>query len=259
MVTSLNEQELLYVRFIGRTASYRIPTTISGVQLTLEIPSYSTIIGMLSVILGRKYMPKNQAIGIRYTYETKNFDLETTHRWKRDSKNGKITYHGTNPRRRQVHYNPLLEIFLTDTALEEELHYPKRTPTLGRSQDIAKIDLIKRIKAVPVNKGKVNSTLIPVNFTNTKNFTEQNNMLPKQDVMQGVLYVLPTDFDVSELGKIRIPLNFNMFLGIPKAGQEIEFQQNVRPQLYSFRKQDIQPPPNFPWNENEQTVYLYYY
>ena len=247
--------ELLYVRFIGKTASFRIPTLISGVQLSTEIPSYATIIGLLSNILGRKYDPSGKGIGIKYTYQASNLDLETTHRWQRDSKSGNITYNKTNPRKRQIHYHPLLEVFLTDLDLEEELLRPKRVPALGRSQDLTRIDLVKRIPVTPVTKGKVSSTLIPLSLTYDKG-SEGQKVALQQSIISGVMYLLPTDFDVSELGKVRIPQGFQMFFALPTHNQTIIAPPNS---LFNYKKQDIEPPNNYPWNEEELTTFIYWY
>ncbi len=244
--------EVLYVRFKGRTASFRVPTTISGAQLSLEIPSYATIIGLLSNLLDRKYDPADKRIGMRYAYQASSLDLETTHRWKRDSKSGTIAYHKTNPRKRQVHYEPVLELFLSDVDLYDELRSPKRVPSLGRSQDLARIDYISIIKAKAIPRANLVSTLIPLSLPNTDpNAYDLSIDLSK---MTGIMYVLPTDFDVSELGKIRIPLGFRTFLATSKHALSVTGNN-----LFQFTITDVNPGHDYPWLLFPPEFYLYQY
>lgn len=205
--------ELLYIRLIGYTASFRIPTLVSGTQLSLPVPTYTHILGIISYALDRKYSIHESKIGFRYNYFAENLDLETVHRWARDSKTGRYKYNETNPRQRQVHYKPCLEIFTNDFNLEDSFRKPKRILSLGRSQDIVHIDDIQKINVTEVSEGLLFGSLLPF-----------NNELYHQT---GTIINLPIDFDYSEIGQIRKPIKISPFFALDQIPRPIKINNLV--------------------------------
>ncbi len=197
------------MRFSGPTASYRLPTTISGTQLALQAPPYSSILGMLSHGLDQEIKPSDTRIAYRYTYEGKGMDLETIHRWKRNS-SGSYTYNNiTNIRKREIHYKITLELLLDNLDLLEELNSPKRQMTFGRSQDLATIEEVCLVEAIPTVSGKLWGTLLPINID--------------EDIpADGMFYNLPEYFKQIN-GKIRRAKHVRTFLALPQYKKEIVF------------------------------------
>lgn len=186
-----------YVKLQSYTASFRLPQAISGMQLALEVPPYSAILGMLASASGREITPEDTRIGIHYSYEGSGTDLETIHRWGRKP-TGRYTYNGTTPRKRQVHYNATLEIIFDNLELVDELEAAKHPITLGRSQDIATLAALETVEAKPVEKGTPIGSLIPAKHLINKTFG-------------GFYYNLPEYFDYLD-GYVRRPLKVQQFV-----------------------------------------------
>lgn len=154
--------ELLKVVFKGWTATPRLPQVKSGKALSIPIPSYSTLLGLIGCCLGREVSPSEVRIGFEYRCdEQMAIDLETTHRlaWI----NGKIKPHpkGTAVTEREFHINPELIMFVDAIHWQDAFLNPVGIPCLGRSQDLLWITQIERITATPVKKGILGPTLIP--------------------------------------------------------------------------------------------------
>ncbi len=203
---------VVYARLTGISASFRIAYTISGDQLSLTVPPYSTILGMLTFAKDQEVRPEHTRLGFRYTYQGTARDLEKFHRWERKD-NGQYGYNRTAVRKREMHLFPELELILTNVEFEDVIDRPRRTLYLGRSQDIAAVEELKILEAVPVEKGRLHGTLLPI---------ELGKPLPAN----GMIYNLPECFDYQE-GRVRRPQNMRTFLALPQEEQEIEF-----PNLY---------------------------
>lgn len=201
-------REFVYARFSGPTASYRLPTAISGSQLALEVPPYSSLLGMLSYAADREISPNDGRIGCRYKYNGKNTDLETVHRWGRN-KSGSYSYNETNIRNREIHYSIEMEIILTNLEFKEHLDTPARQLTFGRSQDLVTIEEVQIVTGEQVQNGQIFGSLLPV---------LDNINIPGN----GLFYNLPEYFEYFD-GKIRRPRNIRSFLAINQYPQNIEF------------------------------------
>ena len=200
-------REFIYIKLSGPTASYRLPTAISGTQLALEAPPYSSLLGMLSYASGREITPKDTRIGYRYTYTGQGMDLETNHRWKRNP-TGTYSYDSdTNIRKRQIHYNITLELLLDNLDLFNEIRHPSRQMTFGRSQDLATLEYVRRVNAEEVESGELWGTLLPL---------EQGKDIPSD----GMFYNLPEYFNYDD-GKIRRARSIRLFLALDQYKSEV--------------------------------------
>ncbi|MDH5403421.1 MAG: CRISPR-associated protein Cas5 [Candidatus Heimdallarchaeota archaeon] len=205
-------EEYLYIKLSGISASFRIPTLVSGAQLSLTAPSYSTILGMLSYATGKEVTINDTRIGFRYSYESKSMDLEKIHRWGR-SNAGSYSYNKTNIRNREVHYFVTLELVLDNTELFDSLDNPSRSITLGRSQDLATIDTVRLVKGKTVEKGELWGTLLPIAI--------------HEDIpASGVFFTLPEYFDYL-YGKVRRPMNIRTFIALSQYSTEVEFDNLI--------------------------------
>lgn len=154
------EKELLHVRFEGFTSTFKIPYINTGTLVCAPVPSYSTIVGIISCCLGRLLKKDETAIGFTYLHEGSGTDLETTQRLKFEKGNLK-----KNPTpgitARQFYTSPKLDIYLDNTCLKPHFLNPVGVPTLGRSQDISWITCVETLTSKAVPSGLIKPTLIP--------------------------------------------------------------------------------------------------
>lgn len=191
--------QVLHVRIEGMTASFRHPLVISGTQAVLPVPAYSSLLGMLSACAGRAVTPMETRIGFEYRFSGKDFDFQTTQRWKLDK--GRLQQHPKGPgvMRRQFHTRPRLDIYLTATDLRVALDAPCAAPCLGRSEDIAWISRVEETKLTPVSVGRVGPTLIAEGATNA----------------MGLPLTLAEWFQVGPFGRPRQPGSVARFVALP--------------------------------------------
>jgi len=205
-------KEFIYLDIHGLTASFKVPQVYQGFLISLPLPPYSTILGILSRMAGRMITPEDTRIGFRYTSEGVGKDLETYHRWKRQP-SGSYSYDKTAVRGREVHYNPRLEIILDNTDLLDELSKPKRFITLGRSQDVATINALYIDEGEEIVQGKVENTFVRLEDTG-------------RQLVNGMLFNLPESFDYTK-DMVRMPQNISRYLAILDNEDEIKL-----PNLY---------------------------
>lgn len=147
----------------GLTAFFKHPLTISGTQLTLPCPPYSTILGLISTCAGKVISYKDTRIGYEFRCTSTDVELEKTDRLVLDDK-GNLKEHreGQGILKRHVHFKPQLDLYLTNLDLVAAFRNPINTPTLGRSQDIMWITDVKVVELTPVESGNLGPTMIPV-------------------------------------------------------------------------------------------------
>lgn len=155
-------KEILEVQFTGWTATPRLPFVLSGNAVCMPTPSYSMLLGMIGCCLGRIVEASEVDIGFYYKYDTAANDLETRHRL---AFSGKLKPHakGTDAYNREFHTNPVLTIWINRTDWLDYFKYPIGTPSLGRSQDLLKIDFksVKIVKVKSIEKGKISGCMLP--------------------------------------------------------------------------------------------------
>jgi len=150
----------VHVRFEGLTASFRYPLIISGNQLSMPMPSYSTILGLISACSGRIVKPSETRVGFEFRCTSNNFDIERTMRLKVD-KRGRLTRNKEQGiSNRDVYWFPKLDLYLSNTDLKEAFENPAATPCLGRSQDLAWITYVKGITLEPAPSGNIGPTML---------------------------------------------------------------------------------------------------
>ncbi|MCS3901890.1 CRISPR-associated protein Cas5 [Methanococcus voltae] len=153
--------KLLHVQFQAYTATFKMPNINSGTMVSIPVPLYSTIVGIISSCMGRELQRDETKIGFKYSYENKGKDLETTHRLKYDG--GLLKQNSENSvTAREFHIKPILDIYLSNLNLKEYFLNPVWTPSLGRSQDVAWITKIEEIDAENITNGKIKATLVPI-------------------------------------------------------------------------------------------------
>jgi CRISPR-associated protein Cas5t len=188
----------LHVKMEGFTAFFKHPLTISGTQISLPCPPYSTLLGMLSAIAGRVIQPSDTRIGFEFYCSSRDIEIERTDRLALTR--GILSQHkdGQGIIKRYIYFRPELDLYVTNLELEQAFLSPVSTPSFGRSQDIAWIKKVERVSLKETSSGKIGPTLIP----------EVKMNLPS------LLVRCPEWFDNSVEGKTRLAGPFGFYQGL---------------------------------------------
>lgn len=193
--------KVLEIQFSGWTATPRMPFILSGNAVCMHTPSYSLLLGVIGCCLGRLVSSDEVQIGFEYSYDTVAKDLETRQRLEYDGRRVKKHSKGSDAYLREFHTFPKLTIWIDRIDWKDYFLSPIGTPSLGRSQDILKIDYVKEIEVAAVDEGEVSGC-----------------MLPFSTALQagGQLVQLAESFaENEEIGSGRIPQKSKVFLSIP--------------------------------------------
>jgi CRISPR-associated protein Cas5t len=195
----MTEFPAIHVRFEGLTASFRHPLTISGTQVSTPMPSYSTLLGVISACAGRIVKPEETRIGFELHCQSHDLELERTMRWKVDKK-GRLKPHpkGQGISKRQVYWYPKLDLYLTNLEFKNAFEKPAATPCFGRSQDIAWIVFVRETKLMAREKGALGPTLIAM----------------PQIGVPGLVVRLPEWMENTKMGYTRQPGPFGIYQAI---------------------------------------------
>lgn len=159
MVSSI---QAAHVHMEGLTAFFKHPLTISGTQISLPCPPYSTILGLISACAGKVISHRDTRIGYEFHCRYTDIELEKTDRLVLDDR-GNLKEHreGQGILKRYVHFQPQLDLYLTNLELASAFRNPINTPTLGRSQDIMWITRVEMVELNLVKTGNLGPTMIP--------------------------------------------------------------------------------------------------
>lgn len=189
----------LHVRFSGFSASFRHPLTLTGMQISTPVPPFSTLLGIIGACAGRIITPQDTRIGFEFRATAADREIERTNRFQ--FKNSVLQPHkdGQSIMFRQVHFNPILDLYVTNTNLKQAFESPVSTPSMGRSQDIAWIDFVREISLEPVEEGDLGPTLLPQPFP-----------------VKGLILRLPEWMENDRMGYVRRAGPFGFYMaGIP--------------------------------------------
>lgn len=153
--------KLLEIKFSGWTATPRMPFILSGNAVCMHTPSYSLLLGLLGCCLGRNIEAGEVKIGFKYSFETTAQDLETRQRLEFDGKKIKTHSKGSDAYNREFHINPLLKIWIDRIDWKSFFVSPIGTPSLGRSQDILKIESVSEREVESVKEGNISGCMLP--------------------------------------------------------------------------------------------------
>lgn len=159
--------KVLEVKFSGWTATPKMPFIISGSStggsVCLHCPTYSILLGIIGCCLGRIVISDEVQFGFRYSYDSVAKDLEKRQRLQ--LKNGSLKKHedGGDVYVREFHVYPKLVIWMNRLDWEQYFISPIGTPSLGRSQDILKIDSVKKIEVKSVEETEISGCMLPFN------------------------------------------------------------------------------------------------
>jgi CRISPR-associated protein Cas5t len=145
----------------GFTAFFKHPLTITGTQISLPCPPYSTLLGILGAIAGRPVSQSETRIGLEFHCSSRDVEIEKTDRLALNK--GMLSPHreGQGILKRYIYFRPQLDLYVSNLKLESAFRFPVSTPSLGRSQDIAWIKSVEKIYLKPMPSGNIGPTLIP--------------------------------------------------------------------------------------------------
>ena len=189
----------LHARLAGFSASFRHPLTLTGMQISTPVPPFSTLLGLLGACAGRVVTPQDTQIGFEFRASTTDRELERTNRFQ--FKGGVLEPHreGQSIMYRQVHFNPVLDLYVTNLTLKNALNSPASTPYLGRSQDVAWIEFVREIELLPIEEGDVGATLLPPPYP-----------------IRGLILRLPEWMENDRMGYVRRAGPFGFYMaGVP--------------------------------------------
>ncbi len=157
----------IHVHMEGFTAFFKHPLTITGTQISLPCPPYSTILGLISACAGKIVSPKDTRVGYEFRCISTDIELERTNRFEMDDK-GMIRENpkGQGILRRYVHFYPVIDLYLTNTSFFESFKRPVSPPFLGRSQDMMWINKVEMVELDQMSSGKIGPTMIPYSQIN---------------------------------------------------------------------------------------------
>lgn len=146
------------------TSSFRYPMLISGVQLTLEVPPVSTILGLINAASG-KYLPhQDTSIGYFFEYKAKGVDIETIHMAEVNKKGALLSTRRSNIVKREFLFETFLRLYSPQEELIRCFESPVFPLLLGRSSDLATVDIgsIKPRTLQPMkNAEKISGQVVP--------------------------------------------------------------------------------------------------
>jgi CRISPR-associated protein Cas5t len=170
----------LHVEIQGLTASFRHPLILSGTQITIPVPSFSNLLGMISACAGRAVRPTETRIGFEFRCDSRGVEIERKDRFQlkdgqlqpwaksgapidlRRRSDGRIDTVAQGIGFREFYWSPTLDLYLTNLNLREAFEYPAATPCFGRSQDIAWVASVMEVELEERPRGTVGPTLMPL-------------------------------------------------------------------------------------------------
>jgi len=188
----------IHVQLEGLTAFFKHPLTITGTQISLPCPPYSTLLGIMSAIAGRNVLPSETRLGFEFRCRSRGLEIEKTDRLALNKNVLSPHREGQGVLKRYIYFQPQLDLYVTNLEFEAAFHSPVSTPTLGRSQDIAWIKKVERVSLLERSSGKIGPTLIP----------EIKMNIPS------LLVRCPEWFENSAVGRTRIAGPFGFYQGL---------------------------------------------
>lgn len=217
--------KVLEIKFSGWTATPRMPFIISGSEkggsICLHTPTYSSLLGLIGCCLGRVITSSEVQFGFYYEFDSVNKDLENRKRL--SNKRNRIAPHsdGDSVYLLEFHTNPFLIIWIDRIDWKDYFLSPIGTPSLGRSQDILRIDAVKEIEVDAVEEGEVSGCMLPFSAAIQAG---------------GQLVQLAESFSENEeIGSGRTPQKSKVFLSIPYDSRVMIKHSNL------FKTQDVNP------------------
>lgn len=150
----------------GLTSSVRVPFILSGTQLALPLPPYTTLMGLLSCCAGRTLLAEEVRVGFTYQHAGENVDVaETWQRLEADPATGRLKAKPeTAIGQRGFHAEPDLDLFVVAEDAPRWIANPRGVTVLGRSQDLMSIGQVTQVELTPTDAGRLRGTWYPYTY-----------------------------------------------------------------------------------------------
>ncbi len=154
----------------GLTASFRYPYYLIGVQPTYDMPPPATLYGHIASALGEWFDPHGVRFALRFSYQRKQAELETTYLLKpasgklKDSRLPKALEGEANPIQREILFFPRLTLYLNRPEWEAAFRQPRYAVCLGRSQDLFTYRRVEVVELQPAQSVYWQDALLPYDF-----------------------------------------------------------------------------------------------
>lgn len=142
------------VQISGSVTSFRYPHFVQGFQPTFEMPPPATIYGHICSAVGDYLPPAASQFGYHFTHEGKFIDFREHLHFDDPIQ--------PFPFNRELLYNPVLTLYLTDLSLEAAFRSPYYPVVLGRSQDLMTYSDIRVITLRRAERAYFEHTLLPL-------------------------------------------------------------------------------------------------
>lgn len=147
---------VLRIQMVGAVTSFRYPHFVQGFQPTFLMPPPSTIYGHICSAVGDYIPPQTTQFGYHFSHEGKFIDYQEH-------------LHFSDPIQpfpfnRELLFNPVLTLYLTDLSLEAAFRSPRYPVVLGRSQDLMTYVEVKRVELKRAETGYFEHTLLPLSM-----------------------------------------------------------------------------------------------
>ncbi len=168
----MNTRLVTRIRVEAPIASFRYPFFLIGRQVSYDMPPPSTIYGHIATVLGELPEPASVQFGYHFTYAAKGQDLEHQQiiyaggaKFEQDGVNYPTSVQGTvQPHLRDFLFQPRLTLYLDGEQWAEIFQNPVFCVALGRSQDLASITKVEKVKLEPANDAYFEQTLLPFSW-----------------------------------------------------------------------------------------------
>jgi len=163
--------QVLKIQAEGLTTSFRYPHFMTGVQPTYEMPPPATIYGHIASALGRWFDPSEARFALRFAYERKMTDVETTILLKssggklpQDKSLPKVLEGKANPFQREILFFPRLTLYIDRPDWMDAFRHPHYAVALGRSQDLFTYTSVEIIQLKRAEDAYLQDILLPEHF-----------------------------------------------------------------------------------------------
>lgn len=155
--------EVNRIKITSWTSSFRYPNLISAFQPTLEVPPLSTVLGLINAAAGSYQYYQRLIVGYYFEYKIKATDLETIYQIKiHDKQNYPLDEVKSNVINREFLYDCCLYLYVTDEKIAEYFQNPFYQLLLGRSNDLASVEIIEKVTLHKVeNAQKIKGQIVP--------------------------------------------------------------------------------------------------
>lgn len=212
--------------------NYRIPNSFQ-LKETYPLPPPSTVIGMIHNLCGyEEYHPMD--ISIQGKYYSKINDLQTIYEFG-NQKFGKTRHQlkiddhygvtrGVGTSELLVDVELVIHIKAEDQVLDkvyESLKYPREYPSLGRREDIARIDEVEMVELEKIDADEIEKTKNYKRYISKEELEESDLRFEQvRNKEPGSVYRLNKDYELVDFGRGRIFRKWNrvdsVYIGDPK-------------------------------------------